>query len=110
MSMPDIQPVARPITSRAVFDRLKTVYERIVFDLRAEGKTDDWAPAWYAHLPSGEKVRIKLIQRDGSLICFTTYERSLILLAPDAVVVTIEPQPEDSEGFPIEFLEPDEDA
>jgi hypothetical protein len=28
--------------------------------------------------------------------------------APDAVGVTIEPQPEDSEGFPVEFLDGDD--
>jgi hypothetical protein len=103
--MPVISHVARPLSRRAVFDELEKAYRRIVIGLRLEGKKEDWVPAWYAHLPSGERARIKLIGRKGPLVEFTTREGSLILLAPDAVVVTIESQPEDSEGFPLEFLD-----
>ena len=76
-----------------------------MWQVQAEGKNEDWLPAWYVHLPSGEKVGIKHISRRGSLIRFTTRdERSYVVLAPTAVAVTIKPFPEDSEGFPIEFL------
>jgi hypothetical protein len=98
-----------PLTAEAVVKSLDSLYRRIVFDLRAKGKTADWMPAWYVHLPSGEKVRIKLITKDGSLIRFTAPdEETYIVVAPTAVVITIEPTSEDSEGFPVEFLEDDE--
>jgi hypothetical protein len=92
-----------------VYDSLKSLYRGIEFDLRAQGKRpEDWVPAWYVHLPSGEKPRIRLINTEGCLVRFITFDGRFILLAPDAVAVTIEPQPEDSEGFPVEFLDADE--
>jgi hypothetical protein len=98
------------LTAEAVYDCLKRVYRGIEFDLRAQGKRpEDWVPAWYVHLPSGEKPRIRLINTEGPLVRFTTFDDRFILLAPDAVAVTIEPQPGDSEGFPIEFLDAGEE-
>jgi hypothetical protein len=105
-----IPNIPTPPTGAAVFNRLKEVPRRIEFDLRAEGKTEDWMPAWYVHLPSGEKVRIRWISQEGPLIRFTTPERSYVIVAPTAVAITIERLPEDSEGFPVEFLEADESA
>lgn len=106
--MYDIPAVPRPLTAQAVFERLERIHAELVISLRAEDKTEDWMPAWYAHLPSGEKVRIKWIGRAGSLVRFTSPEGRSIILAPDAVVVTIDPLPGDSEGFPMEFLGEDE--
>jgi len=39
------------------------------------------------------------------LIRFTTPDGSPVVLAPEAVVVTVEPLPEDAESFPVEFLD-----
>lgn len=72
---------------------------------RAAGKTVDWVPAWIVHLPSGEKVRIKRIAKEGPLIRFVTREGVSVILAPEAVAITIAPPIEDTEGFPIEFLD-----
>jgi hypothetical protein len=108
MSMRMPPNIPTPLTGAAVFNRLKDLHRRIVLDLQAEGKTEDWVPAWYVHLPSGEKVRIKLIEKEGPLIRFTRPEGSYVIVAPTAVAITIEPLPEDAEGFPVEFLEADE--
>lgn len=102
--MPDIR-VPRPLTADDVYDRLKDLHQRIVFDLQADNKTEDWMPEWYAHLPSGEKVRIRTFTTDGPLVRLTSFDKKFILLAPDAVVVTVEPQPPDPKGVPVEFLD-----
>ena len=109
MSVAAIPMPARPLTAEGVFKCLERFHRGIEFDLRAKGKRpEDWVPAWYVHLPSGEKVRIRLIGTEPPLVRFTTFDHRSIILAPDAVAVTIEPQPEDSEGFPIEFLDADD--
>jgi hypothetical protein len=105
--VPDISIPPSHLTAAAVFDRLRRIHADVAFEVEDEGKTRDWMPAWYAHLPSGEKVRIRWIGRKGPLVHFTTPEGSRIILAPDAVVVTIEPLPADTEGFPVEFLDAD---
>lgn len=104
--MPSIPMPPRPLTAAAVVNALRRLHRRIVLDLQATGKNEDWMPAWYVHLPSGEKVRIKFIAEDGRLVRFTAPdEETLIVIAPDAVAITVEPPSEDSEGFPLEFLE-----
>jgi hypothetical protein len=49
------------------------------------------------------------LRNEGPLVRFTTFDDRFILLAPDAFAVTIEPQPEDSEGFLVEFLDAGEE-
>jgi hypothetical protein len=100
-------PVVIPkLTADAVCERLKKQNDRIIADLKFEGKDPaDWVPAWYVHLPSGEKAHFRLIGVEGPLIRFTTFDGRFIILSPQSVVVTIEPQPEDSEGFPAEWVE-----
>jgi hypothetical protein len=100
--------IPQPLTARAVYNSLESVHRQIVLKLQAEGKTTDWTPAWYAHLPSGEKIRIRWFGIEGSLVLLRTPEALPVVLAPDAVAITIEPLPEDAEGVPIEFLELDE--
>lgn len=101
--------IAKPLTAEAVYKGLKLVHRRIVLDLEAEGKTTDWTPAWYAHLPSGEKVRVRWFGIEGALVLLRTPEDLPVVLAPEAVAITIEPLPEDQEGFPVEFYDVDED-
>jgi hypothetical protein len=103
--------VPRPFTAETVYESLKSAHRKIVLRLQAEGKTKDWTPAWYVHLPSGERVRIRWFGVEGVLLRFTTPDDLPILLAPEALALTIEPLSEDVEGFPVEFLdESDEDA
>ncbi len=109
MDFPQIPPMPRPLTSGAVLKSLETMHRKLVAQARTEGKTEDWMPAWYVHLASGEKVRIRWFGREAALMRFTTPDGTFLLLAPEAVAITIEALGEDDEGFPIEFLDDPED-
>jgi len=66
--------------------------------------------AWFVHLPSGEKIRFRFIGREGSLVRFTTGDGPHVIVAPNAVVVTIESAEADPEGFPVEFSDEGQEA
>lgn len=97
------------LTAEMVYESLKELHRKLVARLRAEGKTADWMPAWYLHLPSGEKVRIKYLGGEGALIRFgLPDEETQVIVAPSAVAITIESQ--DSESFPVELLDELDDS
>lgn len=77
---------------------LKELHERLVWEAKADGKGPETLPAWYAHLPSGDRFRIKWIGTYGPFVRFVAPDdHTAVLLAPEAVSITIEPIPEGSD-------------
>jgi hypothetical protein len=102
--------VSSPLTADSVFRALKEVQRQIELDLRAEKKGEDWFPAWHLHLPSGQKVRIRWFSTEGPLLEFTTPEGDPIYVAPESLVLTLDPLSEGEETFPVEWSDGEEDA
>ncbi len=81
--------------------------QRILRDL---GHDEMKAPFWRLHLPSGGVFTIKLIGVEGPLVRFVGFwaSRSMVdyvLVAPEAVVVTIETSDELAESLEFELPE-----
>jgi hypothetical protein len=67
-------------------------HHRLVAKTKAAGKEEEPSPAWYVHLPSGERFRIKSINTYGPFVSFVAPDdETQALLGPEAVSITIEP-------------------
>jgi hypothetical protein len=90
---------------------LKELHMRLIAETQMAGKGPEAMPAWWAHLASGEKFRIKWIGTFGPFVRFVAPDdATAILLAPESVAITIEPIPEESDTprVKIGFSQPDE--
>jgi hypothetical protein len=113
----ELSTQAKKTDAERMVDSLRDQHRRIMIDL---GGDDDKAPAWYAHLPSGQVMPIHYIGTWGPFVRLTgfgacTDECDYALLAPEQVVVSIRSLPDDSEprrpiGFGDWPHEEDEDA
>ena len=94
----------------AVYHCLRHLHRRIEFacERKARGQRTGFLPA--VHLYLRREAPYQVDECRSSLVRFTTFDDRFIILAPDAVAITIEPQPENREGFPVEFLDEDQDA
>jgi hypothetical protein len=94
------------------FNSLSELHKRLVFEAQVEDKGPETLPAWYAHLASGERFRIKWIGTHGPFVRFTAPDdKTFVLLAPEAVTIEVEPIPEgsDTPRVKIGFQPPEEE-
>lgn len=91
-----------PTSAELIVEALKRQHERIAIDLERD---DQKAPAWFAHLPSGDVFPIRFISTRGPLVRFTGYDASetdcdYVLVAPESVIVQIKTLPPETEPKP----------
>jgi hypothetical protein len=114
VDLPAIQgptPILRPPgPADEMFESLRDHHTQLVFEARAEGGGAESLPAWFLHFASGKTMRVKFISTLGPLLRFVDAEETTALIAPDAVSLTIEPIPPESDGssFQIGFVPPAE--
>ena len=90
---------------------LLELHQRLVAEANAEGKDAESLPAWYVATASGRTMRIKWIGTYGPFVRFVGIDdQTAVLVAPEAVSITIEPIPTESAapGFKIGFHPPEE--
>ena len=101
-----------PSTAERMHKTLRELHARLEHGARAEGKGPESLPAWHLHLPSGEVLRVKWIGTLGPFVRFVGMDdATAMLIAPEAVSITIDPIPPDSDEprIPIGFAAPEAD-
>ena len=91
----------QPLSAERVYETLKAAHQQLQVDAATAG---DDLPAWYLLTAAGP-IRIRTINTYRQFVQFVTPEGHIVLIAPDAVAVTMEKlTPESSEPrFPIGF-------
>ena len=109
---PPAREIPRPLTPAERMHRsLRELAQRLLHEAAAEGRGPETLDAWHVHLASGRTMRIKWIGTYGPFLRVVGMDdATAVLLAPEAVQVTIEPVAPDSEeqGFEIGFRAPDD--
>lgn len=107
-----IEPLHFPTKAEKQHESLKRLHMRLMAQAQVDGKGPESLPAWWVHLPTGQKIRIKWIGVYGPFVRFVAPDdETAILLAPEAVTITIEPIPDESDTprVKIGFSQSDED-
>jgi hypothetical protein len=97
------RPLHIPTPAERTFKALKEAH----WQQMADAATEADLPAWWLHLASGTEIRVRWIGKHGPLMKFTGFDGTQILVAPEAVQLSMCPPPPDAPGVKIGFTLPE---